>query len=242
MAVRTRRSKSITYPCVLTADFVSKLDKVMCAFGEQVSYAVKCADGVERGFDCKKLMDFRNDPTKAIKRITVRARNDNYSERSASLTFGDRVFGNIDLSIEGPENAVERLTDAFEDLLPLTKPWYWWIARPSYLGIFMLAMLVSAISFMSIPFILAAMGVGNDKVSRWLWLWASIYWLLPIVGGILDWFKDSLFPRTVFAIGQGATRHRTAEVYRVLIVSSLFLGIVGNLVAAVLIAVMRIVG
>jgi hypothetical protein len=62
-----------------------------------------------------------------------------------------------------------------------------------------------------------------------LGLIAVAAFLPQIIGGILNWIRDKNFPKTVFAIGQGAKRHANKEVVRTVVI----VGFVVSLVAGV---------
>jgi hypothetical protein len=59
---------------------------------------------------------------------------------------------------------------------------------------------------------------------------ALMGFLPQLIGSAFNWIRDKAFPKTVFAIGQGAKRHSDKEVLRTVVI----VGFVVSLVAGAL--------
>jgi hypothetical protein len=234
--VPTRRSEGLSVPFVLTGEDLKKLHKALTAFGDSVTYEVKCADHLTRELDFKKLTEYENPPNKAIRSIKVHARKQNEYDRSATIDIGEGFRSTFDLYLNGPESEVEKLNDAIEDILAGMRPWYWWLTRFSFfitLGI-VFALMWAVGVLMTIVLRCRGHTVSTESGGDSNAFVFGVALAACMIAAALDKSKSWIFPRATFAIGQGKRRHETRETVRWVFVGTLGLGIVASLVAGVL--------
>ncbi len=214
--VPTTRYSDIPTPFVLTEASVKKINEALSKFGDTVTYRVDCADELERTFDLKKLLAYENAPKKAIKAVTIEAKREQVDDfRIATVRLRNEWFRTpVDLSFRGPESEVEKLNGAIESILAGMRPWYWWVARYSLLSIVLILTLTLSFVVMVVALtrrlVVAnppGQAIGTAAGMEIMTYTLAAAELMFVVVFALDWFKGRLFPRAIFAIGQGLTRH-----------------------------------
>lgn len=197
-----------------------------------------CADDVARTFaNVKELAAFENAKGKEIRRLHISARSDDFKKLATIELSGSRWRG-IALDFGARDDVVSRLRTEVLELIGGMRPWYAVLHRVDFESIAFLAYLLLwfgllvAAAFKWIPV------DGGKEQNRS----ASALAQLVIYGGIaalfamgivLNRFRDSVFPRAVFLIGQGKVRFQHLE----RIQWGIIIGFIVSFAAGVVIAV-----
>ena len=181
-------------------------------------------------------MNFENPPSKAIKSIRFFTRSSDVAT-SLILRFDSDVFRNVYFSIEGEEESVLNFLDSLDERLSAMRPWYGIALEGLFRGLVMMFLISYLLYtllgkgmvrlFTAMPF-LPQTFTGYKQI-----ILASIPFILLGVTVVIAMFKlkDYAFPIGVFAIGQGANRHKNLEVVRTLVI----VGFIINLAAGAIV-------
>jgi hypothetical protein len=209
--MKASREERLTQAFVLTEGDLKKFYESLSKWVTSFSFRISSKDNLNREFSSlDELLQFENPPKRSILSLRIQG----YSrDRSVSLsaTFTDDASRNIGISIEGEKNAVESLSDLFEETLAGIKPWYSLLARANFYAIMYAIFLIPAATIMLL------IGFGMIKLTAspsfgMTYLVYSVikgmcYGLLPpIIGFLLHRIQRPAFPMGVFAVGQGAKR------------------------------------
>src|SRR6266508_4840107 len=170
-----------------------------------------CADDVARTCkNVKELAAFENAKGKEIRRLHISARSDDFEKRATIDLSGSRWRG-ISLDFEARDDVVSRLRTEVLELIGGMRPWYAGLHRVDFGSIAFLAYLLLwfglliVVAFNWIP--VAGGKEQNPSASALgqLVVYGGIAFLFA-TGIVLNRFRDSVFPRAVFLIGQGKAR------------------------------------
>lgn len=231
--IPARRSERLFVPVVLWGEDIKKLHAALTKFGDSVTYEIECADHLTRELDFKKLIEYENPPSKAIRSLKVHARKKDEFDRYATITIADELFSTVDLSFNGPESEVEKLNDAIGDILAGMRPWYRWLTRFSFfIGLGVFCFLLWCLGLVGEAILRYRGQAGNAKGEMFSWSTSvAIALLACIIASALDKSKNYVFPRVTFAIGQGDRRYRNRDSVRWVIVFGLLVGILASVIA-----------
>ena len=186
----------------------------------KVNISVDCVDKIERKFNTvKDLVAYENSKSKRISRLHLRFLADDHS-KSATIVFRDPFWPleAVSIDIIGREDVVSRLKENVLDVLSGMRPWYNWIARVNLLItftivlIFLFIILTIFIFFEWIPVSDSAPSNSGIVKGNAISILIPLSTLLCLLG--LHRFRGFLFPKIVFAIGQGESRFKLLEKIR----------------------------
>jgi hypothetical protein len=228
MSIEVSRIDHREWVFVLTEDDLSKLHQVIKNYADSIEYEIECSDGLARKLtDIKKLYEYENPPDQEIKSLTIRASAQDHS-LFMNIEFRNSEYNNVHIYLIGSEKAVTKINRAIEERLIGMRPWY---ARFATIDFSSMALAVAPVLVVIVALILILL--TNNKPSSDFdpkpFAVATIFFMAfmaaIIAGGwILDHLRRHLFPKAVFAIGQGAKRHAHKEWLRRTIITA-FIGL-----------------
>lgn len=219
-----RYSDHLEHALVISPSDFKKLVELLQRRVGKVNIRVDCVDSIEREFKtAKDLIAYENPKSKRIQRIYLTARSDDYS-KSATIVFRDSSYVGTGISIDitGREDVASRLKEKVLDVLSGMRPWYSWIARVDLVKTFAI---VFIIPFIILPiFILFEwIPVSDSPPSNSANVKGSAISILFLLSTLLCFWglhqlRGFLFPKIVFAIGQGESRFKLLEKTRWVVV------------------------
>jgi hypothetical protein len=198
-------------------------------FVDAFSYTMVCKDKISRSAqDWKVVASYENAYEQQLVSLKLQA----VGERYVSLTFGDSEDSatNITIWVSGPEDALEKLVTAIRRRLTRMRPWYSTLGRINNLTSFLLvwALLLVYASVM----VLSGRGHESPLPGVPGRFGADLVLIIAMsIAVIVAFIRRRLFPHTVFALGQGAKRHRWRTSVHTVVVT-LLLGILGSRIAS----------
>ena len=215
-----RYSEELSQAFVVGPSGLKKLVELLQKRIGKVDISADCEDEIERKFNTvKDFIAYENSKLKRIRRIHLSARSNDYS-KSATIIFRDALWANsrVSINVNGREDVVSRFKEEVLDIAAGMRPWYNWIASADLFTMF-------GIGFCAFLFILAIfilfewIPISDSPPSDSKSIKSSALMLLFISGTLLGlWglhrLRGFLFPKGVFAIGQGESRHKHMEQVR----------------------------
>ena len=196
-----------------------------------------CADDMDRTFkNVKELAAFENAKGKEIRRLHISARSDDFEKRARIDLSGSRWRG-ISLNFEARDDVVSRLRTDVLEIIGGMRPWYAALHRVDFVSIAFLAYLLLwcglliVVAFRWVPVDLAEEPNPSASALAQLVIYGGIAVLIT-VGIVLNRFRDSVFPRAVFLIGQGKSRFQHLERIQWGIIVAFFVSFAAGLVIA----------
>ncbi len=239
MVEEVRKKLDRYLPFVLEGSDLFKLEGILQQFGP-VTCWMRCEDGITRKLEVREILKYENPPDAQIRSIELAAGGPGLGGilAPARIEFAASHLENVQGHLQGPEADVFSVSGRLDAVLAGLKPWYAWLSMREAL-------------FFLFPYIVFFL-VLNGLVALWVlgWIDASqllsgarpVYaaWLMGLAlafGVILDKVRGYLFPRSVFAIGQGANRYRRRHFIRVGIIIAFLVNLLAGLVGAGILAV-----
>jgi hypothetical protein len=175
-----------------------------------------CADDVSRTFKTlSELIAFENPRGKEIRRLHISARSDDFTRRASIDLSGSRWYG-ISLDFLARDDVVTRLRTEILDIIGGMRPWYTLLHRVDFVYILFVIYfllwfsLLLAAAFNWIPVETSKESSVNSSASAQLII-IGIIAIFFALGTVLNRFRDTIFPRAVFLIGQGKNRFQQLE-------------------------------
>ncbi|MDX6557950.1 MAG: hypothetical protein QOF72_999 [Blastocatellia bacterium] len=242
--MKVSRQESLAQPFVLTGADLERLSLRLRNLANRISFEIECKDKLKREFaTLQELLDFENPPSKEIQSLRIMASSEDLNTR-IWLKLENDTARNIFVSIEGDESAALSANDSLEEIFSAIRPWYSRLSRTDFylvLTIILMTPLLVLLLGMALglvkinpnePFSLQAALPGIVR--------GSLIGIAPLVfGAMLNRVKRTLFPIGVFAIGQGAKRHKDKEIIRTLVVVAFFVSLASSVLATSLFAFWR---
>ena len=210
-------SEELSHAFVVSPDGLKNLVELLQKRIGKVDISVDCVDKIEREFKTvKKLITYENSKSKKIRRIHLRSQADDYS-KSATIVFRDPSWLNsgVSINVKGREDVVSRLKGEILDIIAGMRPWYDAFAcidLGTIIGVVFLILLFIFSIFILFEWIPISDSPSSDskngKGSAF-----SIVFLLITSLGLWGFYRlrSILFPKAVFAVGQGESRFRILE-------------------------------
>ncbi len=235
-------SVELSQALVVGEDELKKLADLRSERIGQLEVWADCADDVSRTFkNVNELLAFENVRGKEIRRLHLSARSDDFEKR-ARIDFSGSRWPGIVLDFVGRDDVVSRLRTGVFDLVGGTLPWYAWLHRVDYGFVAILACFLTwfgsltAVAFKWIPVdgSKEQNPSGSALAQLMVFGWFGV---LLATGILLNRFRNSVFPRAVFLIGQGKSRFQHLERIQWGIVIAFIVSISAGLVTLVLQAI-----
>jgi hypothetical protein len=219
-------------------DEIKKLADLLSDRIGNLEIRADCADDVARTFKTvKELATFENAKGKEIRRLRFSAHSDDFKKRGTIDLSGSRSPG-ISLDFDARDDVVSRLRNELLDLIGGMRPWYAVLHRVDFASIAFLAYfllwfgLLIVVAFKWIQVDASKEQNLSGSARAQLIVYGGIA-LLFALGIVLNRFRDSIFPRAVFLIGQGIARFH----YKERIQWGFVIGFIVSFAASLLIAV-----
>jgi hypothetical protein len=243
-SMKISREERLSQAFVLTVQDLEKLHDRLKRWVGYFNFEIVCGDSLTREFTAfSQLIQFENSPKKDIKSLRLKGYSQDWKNR-VWVVFDASPSRNIYVSMEGDEEAVLDANNSIEETLTAIKPWYALLARTDFTLVF------SAIIFVPAVIVVLAIGIGLIKLradpSFGLNSGISSFYkgitlaLIPVIFGVLlNKIRNAAFPTGVFAIGQGAKRHKDKEITRTVVVVGFFISLLSSIVATLLFTIWR---
>jgi hypothetical protein len=234
------KTDALSRCCVLSQHILERIDTAILRYASRISYQIDCKDGVQRTFRrLSDLLAFENPPSKDISKLRIVGRSPETSN-DLRVWFDRGNIRNVGMDLEGDEQMIRDFVEGLEEQLAAAKPWYSAIAKAEF-------KLIAPIIFLCfwLVFTFQAFAKVSNKpfppmeefakitMGQWTTLFGLMvaFAFLPnIVGGILNWIRDISFPKTVFAIGQGAKRHADKEIIRTVVIAGFVISLAAGVI------------
>lgn len=238
--MNVRYSEELKQAFVVGPNDFKKLVELLQKRIGKVDISVNCVDEIERKFNTvKEVIDYENPKPKEIRRIHLSTQSDDYS-KSASIVFRDSRWYNLGVSINvnGREDVVSRLREEIYDIAVGMRPWYNLIASVNLAKLYVIGICL-LLSILSISVLFEWVPVSDSPSSDSNTVKESAFQILfPLVTGLclwgFYWLRDFLFPKGVFALGQGESRHKHMEQVRWGVVITFIVSLAAGLVASII--------
>jgi hypothetical protein len=209
-------SVSLSHPFVIGEAELKKLARLLKDRIGDVDIHASCADDISRSFkSIDDLLAFENTKAQAIVRLDLSARSTDFSKR-ASIEFSGSRWRGIALSLSARDDVVTRLRSEILDICAGMRPWYALLHRIDFFSVSFFAYLVLWLSILAaVAFKWVKVRHANETdpaaTAYGQLVVAGVVGLLFATGFALNRFRDTLFPRAVFRIGQGRARFEHLE-------------------------------
>ena len=204
-------SKDIQEAFIAGPDGLKKLGSLFSDRIGPLEIQIDCVDEITRNFaSMKELLLNENAKSKAIKRLRLFARSKEFDKR-AEIKFTDSEWRGISIELDASEEVVSRLKDEVLDILSGMRPWYAPVHRFEPTKVFILALFFLLAALLFSLYNLGEEVLGPQKFTpRSLATYVSIVLAMPFLSlfalSLIVRGKNSVFPRAIFGIGQGAGR------------------------------------
>jgi hypothetical protein len=191
-----------------------------------------CADGIEREFtNSEQLNSYDNLRSKQIEALRVSARS-SYSSKTAALSFGKRLPGNVYFSMTADgEDVVVTVRQQMVALLRDLRPWYDQLATVDVVT----ATLVLFVAVLGVGITVGSIRLTESSATdsaRALGV-AIVFGVVGLIFALRQ-VQRVLFPAYAFAIGEGQHRYNTLDTFRWVVVIGGLVSIVGSVIATIL--------
>lgn len=212
-------SVTMTTPFVIGPDQLETLSSLLRDEIGKVEILAECSDGFSRQFSSfQELVNYENPRSKEITRIQLTARSDGFTKNASIDISGSRWRG-VSLDFRANEDAVDRLRTHTLDVFDGTRPWYGMVHNVDFVYAGCVALLLLWLSLLAgfalrrVPGSDTPESTYTTKRQSAIAQMANIAVLAAIfgIGIVLNRARDTIFPRAVFTIGQGAIRFRDLE-------------------------------
>jgi hypothetical protein len=237
------REQNVTQPFVLEADELERLCENLQGVTPQLSFEISCKDQIKREFtSIDELLKFENSPKKEILKLRISGFSDDLKNRFW-LKFDRAERSNIFISCKGEEDYVLKISDYIDEYLTGIRPWYALISRTDFGFIASIAWLALLLG------ILIATAITKPSTFRELYsqnagavmvqiVLGALMSLIPLTAGfILNRIRSSVFPMGIFAIGQGAKRHKDKDIIRTGVIVAFIISFISSMIVALIFAI-----
>lgn len=239
VGLEARYNQEFKCAFVLGVDELKKISKILERIGN-VEFQADCADDISREFkNLTDLLKFDNPKNKEITRLHITAPSDSIV-KNATIVLSSSPYmlgGNVSLRFSGRDDVVMRLREDILDVVGGMRRWYGTISHVDF-TLFFIAIFIGVWAIlgfvMLMLIILNRVRITQETPSGRDALISFVGYLIPItlmiLGALLNRFREKLFPRAVFSIGQGKERFRQLERIQWGVVISFFVSLAAGIV------------
>jgi hypothetical protein len=238
------------YTAELPPPFIARpeeLRKLVDLLSDRIGAVVikaTCADDVSREFSSvKELLAYENVKEREIRGVAFKAASDDY-KKNARVDLSAAKWRGISLDFQGRDDVVTRLRSDILDIVAGMRPWYAVFHRIDFflaacLLLFTIGIAVtSAVAMKWVP-----VGASTAPSTRGTSREEAVFYVLLVLflaaAFALNRFRDKLFPRGVFLIGQAKGRFKHLEQVQWTVVISFIVSVIAGLVVLVIDRVYR---
>lgn len=230
---------------VLEDDDIKKLWKLLDERLGNVEAELRCLHDTNlKATEAKHVLGYENPAERRVLSMLMTARSDDF-DSSARLDFraGNWWSRGINVTITGRADVVQQLNESLRLAFSGTRPWFWWLARVEYIGLFFNAW---AVAWLLLMVLLWAGVLGGSsqpqqpqsqsgRVDPLTW---GVFMCCVVAGcgWILNRFNRWAFPSSTYCIGQGKKRHENMDKARWGVFFAFVVGVVASVVASVIVA------
>jgi hypothetical protein len=242
--MKTSRDEVLTGSFVLTPHDLSGLHDHLRKWITNFSFKTDNQDSLSREFSTlKDLLQFENPPQKNILSLRILGYSTDFKTKF-SIVFSGEASRNISISIAGDEEAVASMSASFDETLAAVRPWYSLLGQANFYAItYAIVLVPAAVIVFSVAFgivkLTSSRPVDAVYVMYSVMKGLSLGMLPPILGFVFHQIQRKVFPMGVFAIGQGAKRHKDRETIRTVVVVAFTVSLVSSIVAGLLFTLWR---
>lgn len=209
-------SIELPHPFVIGDDELKKIARLLADRIGNLEIRIDCTDDVSRTFNSvNELVTYDNPKTREIVRIYLNSRSDDFA-KNATIIFSGSRWGGISLDFRARDDVVTRLRTEILDVIAGVRPWYNVVHRIDFLPIALVACLllyfglIVGVAFKLVRVEDSQEDDPSQSAVAQLVVFGGIALLIG-VGILLNRFRDRVFPRAVFLIGQGRARFKHLE-------------------------------
>jgi hypothetical protein len=204
---------------VIRPEELTRLGKLLETHVGNVKCRADCSDGISRDFsDINDLVQYENPRSKEIVSLHLVARSGDLL-KNATIDLSSSKWRSITLDFRAGEDAVSGLKAGTLDIIDGSRPWYGIVRNVDFIfiglaafALLWLSVLIAAARSRIVSATKKASEGSSTKVLAMGQLLIVVVMLAIVsVGVAFNFFRDSWFPRAVFAIGQGRSRFETLE-------------------------------
>ena len=195
---------------VVDADLLTKIEATLKRSVAKATIGVTCSDNTDHEFtSVSTLLKYENPKGSHIEAVRFRARADDW-KKEATVSLTNYSFRTFEIEVRGTQATATKTRDELTIIIHGSKAWYWPLYKVDFVLLFgsaffalwLVANIVLRIQHQS----LVIPNSGSDQSLGVLFGVAVI-----ATGMVIEFFRNRLFPRIQFAVGQGAKRHRLLE-------------------------------
>lgn len=238
MTVKAHFSVGLPQAFVIGEGEVVKLAGLLSARIGVLEIRVDCADGASLIFkNAKELNAFENPRERTIKRIVFSAQSEDFGRR-ATIDLSGLPWGSIRLEFVGPDDALSRLRSEVIECIGGMRPWYDFLHRINfvYISAFVYCLIWLAalviVSYKGVSTSNAGIPSSTESARGQLSVLSTVAILFALGFG-MNRFRDSLFPRAIFLIGQGKSRFQLLDRIQWVIIMGFIVSLAAGIVVAV---------
>jgi hypothetical protein len=234
--MKVSRSEGLTQPYVLEATDLESICNRLQTWFEKFDFEITSKDSLKREFSSlADLLQFENPPSKDIQTLRISGFSEDIQTR-VWLKFDKDLARNIFISFEGEEETTIAINELVEERLAAMKPWYAFLARVEaallFWGLLLLIFLTLTVSNIF---------AGKLSIEGSLNITLAIISVASAIFGVVlslvfNKLKLLIFPMGVFALGQGAKRHKDKEIIRTGVVIAFFISLTSSVIATLIFA------
>lgn len=199
------------HPMVVDGESLTKIEKLLKSKVGQPTISASCTDNTDHEFtSVNTLLKYENSKRSRIESIRFRAVKEGDWSKQARVTFTPNEFRTLDIEVTGTQETAPRLRDDISVVAEGMKAWYWPLYKVDFVNLlfaaFLLLWLVANIVVRVRSGSLFVKSEGTDQSTGMLLAFA-----LFGLGLTIHTFRNRLFPRMTFLIGQESGRHATLD-------------------------------
>ncbi len=231
-------STDIQQPFIAHKDDLRKIGKLLSERIGELSLNADCADGLNRKFaSINALVEYENSKTKELVRLRMVAHSSDHKKR-AEVDLSGSTWRGISIHIQAREDVVGRLKESLLDTISEMRPMYAWLHRYDFLFVAIGTQILIGL----IPAGLLATGIiqmpqSSTIAARELAQAVLIGLISPafafLLGTVVNRFRDTLFPKAIFAVGSAERRLAKLEKLQM----SVIVGFLVSFAASVIVAI-----
>jgi hypothetical protein len=237
--MKVNRTESLTQAYILDSSELEKLCSRLQNWLVKFSFETTHRDSLKREFaSLEELIQFENPPNKDIKTLRISGYSKDLNTR-LWLKFDKDQFRNIYISIEGDEEPAIAINEIVEERIAAIRPWYAVLAQPAIFFIVATLFLLVWLLFIAWSLLtgrLSREGFTQSFTNTSVWGWIIPFLLGTVTTQVIEKARQFVFPMGVFAIGQGAKRHKDKELLRTGVVVAFAISLASSIIATLIFA------
>jgi hypothetical protein len=226
--MKANRSISLTRVFVLEPGDLELLTQQVSKWTTQLKFEIESKDKIKREFESlAELLSFEHPPNKDILILRLRSYT---KDLALYLRLDKDAIKNVTINLEGDEEAVMTISEIIEDRLAGMRPWY-----SPFTSIFLVSYLWF---FWALINLLISLVRGTLTLASFSIRFTPSFWIFVLLGTIsavvVQLFQGKVFPKGVFAFGQGAKRHQNMDIFRTVVVVGFVISFLSSIAATLM--------